>query len=150
MGYGYLRWVDHKKVGMAGIAFNNLAICEVPIDGVNLYKGGGRKIISPLYRMVLSTLGGNKDFSMVYRFAPARKQEISHVQTVLMHRAITPITGDLIRAVLEKTHLEIGISMPVLEANYGDFVPVVISVLKKLMGILHSSGVQLINQDLHY
>ena len=92
----------------------------------------GEVITKALYKSLLPKLGANRNFPNVYCYAPASlqgmelpliyiEQELGHLRQVLTHGAINTTMGSLMRISLEQGQLEMGTSIPFLEASFESY-----------------------------
>ena len=103
-----------------------------PLPARTLSDKQGQLITKQLYTSLLPKMGANHNFPLVYPHAPASlqglglpqlhvQQLISKVQQILVHGVIDTAMGHLLRISLEQAQLEVGISIPFLEASFDHY-----------------------------
>jgi hypothetical protein len=121
-------WLPRRLVhqGSASMIWSSL---RYPLPACTLTASQGELITKELYKNLLPKLGANRNYPGAYRHSPASlqgmdipllyiEQEIGHIRQVLTHGAIPTTTGTLMQISLEQAQLEVGLSIPFLDASF--------------------------------
>ena len=105
------------------------ASLQYPLLACTITEKQGSLITKKLFTNLLPKVGVNRNFPLAYRHAPMAlpglgllqirvEQLIGQICQILIHGAIDSTTGSLLCISFEQAQLEVGISIPFLEASY--------------------------------